>query len=371
MKALVIGGTGPTGPGVVQGLLERGYEVTIYHRGLHEVEGMPEVHQHLHGDADDPEALKRDLGGYWDVVCAMYGRDARPDHLFAGRCDRIICIAGQSSYVRPQYLPFPQSRALPVREDWPRYVEPRPGHEHAATVAEFERSVLEHHARGDYAATVFTYTSLYGPRAPRPLLWPIVRRILDGRRQVIVPGGGGQLRPMCYADNAVHQLLLALDRPEARGQSFNSVDCDTYRLGDIVRLVAEGLGVEVEVVGLNHPYVKTLTMGYAPDEDWMWDAGKLMSLMGYRDAVPAAEGIRRTAQWQAAHRDEVDTPMVALITRDPYAYAVEDQLIASYRDWVAASTQSVPAPLAPPRPRGDRNFRYMTTDTMTAGKASH
>ena len=33
MKALVVGGTGPTGPIIVQGLLDRGYEVTIYHRG--------------------------------------------------------------------------------------------------------------------------------------------------------------------------------------------------------------------------------------------------------------------------------------------------------------------------------------------------
>ena len=35
MKALVVGGTGPTGPLIVQGLLDRGYEVTVYHRGFH------------------------------------------------------------------------------------------------------------------------------------------------------------------------------------------------------------------------------------------------------------------------------------------------------------------------------------------------
>jgi nucleoside-diphosphate-sugar epimerase len=35
MKALVIGGTGPTGPYVVEGLLQRDYEVTIMHGGFH------------------------------------------------------------------------------------------------------------------------------------------------------------------------------------------------------------------------------------------------------------------------------------------------------------------------------------------------
>ncbi len=35
--ALVIGGTGPTGPVVVQGLSTCGYDVTILHGGLHEL----------------------------------------------------------------------------------------------------------------------------------------------------------------------------------------------------------------------------------------------------------------------------------------------------------------------------------------------
>ena len=50
MKALVIGGTGPTGPFIVNGLLARGYQVTIYHRGTHEIDFSGPV-EHLHGDA--------------------------------------------------------------------------------------------------------------------------------------------------------------------------------------------------------------------------------------------------------------------------------------------------------------------------------
>ena len=38
--ALLIGGTGPTGPPIALGLEARGYEVTILHSGNHEV---PEV----------------------------------------------------------------------------------------------------------------------------------------------------------------------------------------------------------------------------------------------------------------------------------------------------------------------------------------
>jgi len=43
MRALVIGGTGPTGPRIVAGLLARGHEVTIFHRGTHELPDLAEV----------------------------------------------------------------------------------------------------------------------------------------------------------------------------------------------------------------------------------------------------------------------------------------------------------------------------------------
>ena len=36
--ALVIGGTGPTGPLIVNGLTRRGYKVTILHTGRHETD---------------------------------------------------------------------------------------------------------------------------------------------------------------------------------------------------------------------------------------------------------------------------------------------------------------------------------------------
>ena len=51
--ALVVGGTGPTGPYVVNGLVNRGFQVTILHTGRHESEIIgPEV-EHIHSDPFD------------------------------------------------------------------------------------------------------------------------------------------------------------------------------------------------------------------------------------------------------------------------------------------------------------------------------
>ena len=77
MRILVIGGTGPTGPFIVNGLVERGHQVTIFHTGRHEVDSLPppEVVPHIHGVPFDADSVATCLGGQtWDVVFAMYGR---------------------------------------------------------------------------------------------------------------------------------------------------------------------------------------------------------------------------------------------------------------------------------------------------------
>ena len=63
MQALVIGGTGPTGPFVVEGLLQRGYQVAILHRGIHEVEFSQPI-EHLHADPHFVETLEQALGAH-------------------------------------------------------------------------------------------------------------------------------------------------------------------------------------------------------------------------------------------------------------------------------------------------------------------
>ena len=73
--ALVIGGTGPTGPYVVNGLVDRGFQVSILHTGRHETSLIgPEV-EHIHTDPFDAQRTANDVGGRtFDLGVVMYGR---------------------------------------------------------------------------------------------------------------------------------------------------------------------------------------------------------------------------------------------------------------------------------------------------------
>ena len=54
--ALVIGGTGPTGPAIVHGLEARGHRVTVFHTGRHELDEVAHV-EHIPGDPFSTEGL--------------------------------------------------------------------------------------------------------------------------------------------------------------------------------------------------------------------------------------------------------------------------------------------------------------------------
>src|SRR5437763_78024 len=94
MRALIIGGTGPTGPLVIEGLGTRGYEVTILHSGKHEVEFSLPV-EHIHGNVHFPDTLKEAIQKRtFDLVVAMYGRLRYVAEVFKGKTPRLIVAGG-------------------------------------------------------------------------------------------------------------------------------------------------------------------------------------------------------------------------------------------------------------------------------------
>jgi len=99
MRALVIGGTGPTGPFIVSGLRRRGYKVTIFHRGTHEIAEIPQEVEHIHGDPHFAETIDAALSGRtFDLAIASYGRVRLLAHALKGRAGRFIALGGFAVY---------------------------------------------------------------------------------------------------------------------------------------------------------------------------------------------------------------------------------------------------------------------------------
>lgn len=363
MKALVIGGTGPTGPYIVEGLLDRGFEVTIYHRGSHEVEFSRPVTD-LHGDPFTMSDLERDLAPLrFDAIISNYGRLRYIARVIVGRCDRFIGITSGAGYLgwkdpkdNPNGLPAPMS------EDGPLYNDHNQNH-FGTMVALSEGVVREEHEKGSYKATLLRYPLVYGPRQPASTLWPIIKRVLDGRKRIIVPGDGLQLRCRGYSENCANAVLLALDNPKAIGQIYNVADEKTYSLKEFVALVVRGLDADAEVVPIAHPMAFNLAQGYAsPPYHLMFDMAKAIHELGYRDLVPTPEAVRRSVQWLVSNPSVIDARSEQTLG-DSYDYELEDRLIDAYQGAMEHIAESLPSP-TPIKPR---EYVYRTDKRVEEG----
>src|SRR5260370_28960760 len=118
-SALLIGGTGPTGPAIAAGLEPGGFDVTLLHSGRHEV---PEVatFRHVHGDVFSEPGLRDALADQsFDVVIASYGRLRSIAEVLKDRTGHLLSIGGAPVY-RGFFDPAahtPPGLPVPPRED--------------------------------------------------------------------------------------------------------------------------------------------------------------------------------------------------------------------------------------------------------------
>jgi len=252
MKALVIGGTGPTGPFVINGLRQRGYTVTIFHRGTHESDLLPQDIEHIHGDAHFVETLQEALGTRtFDLVLSMYGRLRYVAEVMRGRTKRLIGAGGVAVYQNwfspnhtPAGLPFPTPETAPLVRD--------PGMDSFAyLMVESEDAVIKAHRDGQYLGTVLRFPMVYGGRQLIPGEWSVMRRILDGRKHIIVPDGGLLLESRGYAENLSRAIMLCVDKPEkAAGQIYNIADEQALTVREWMDIIAQTMDHKWEVVSM-------------------------------------------------------------------------------------------------------------------------
>jgi nucleoside-diphosphate-sugar epimerase len=346
-RALVIGGTGPTGIPIVRGLVDAGHDVTILHRGQHEHAETPAQVRHLHHDPYDEADLRTALDGEtFDLVIAMYGRLRTIARLTAGTVGRFVSVGGVPAYrgwMNP-WLYEPPGLPVPIREDAPAVTEAAED-EKGYRIVRTEVAVFEHHPD----ATHFRYPYVYGPYQLAPREWSIVRRVLDRREQIVLADDGLTLHHHGYTENLARGVLLAVDAPPtALGKVFNIGDEEVLSVRQVVEIVAGALGHRFEVVSM--PYdlaipARPLLAQPLPTHRVL-DLTSIRRDLGYSDAVAAREALAHTARWLAEHRPEPGGMEESVLT-DTFDYAAEDRLVDAWRsarDTVVAATAFDPEP---------------------------
>ena len=347
-EALVVGGTGPTGPSIMAGLQARGFDVVLFHSGQHEVDQPADV-EHIHGDPHFPEAIHNALGQRtFDVVVAQYGRIAHLGEHLCGRTRHLVAIGGASV-----------SLALADSELWGALGRPslvpegdrvlesdKSANKFGYRVAEAELALFNLHEQGAFELTYIGYPILYGPRQPGAREWSVIRRLLDGRRRLIVPDGGMKVESRGFSLNVALAPLLAIDRPDvSAGRSYLVADSWSHSEAQRLAFIAGRLGCDIEMVGVPfdlawpaHPwYQHRRDSGLIPSQ-------LIRDELGYRDTWSTADALGQTVDWLL----ECAPEEIAEIERqlgDPFDYAGEDRLLDVWdrcREELSAARVEVP-----------------------------
>jgi nucleoside-diphosphate-sugar epimerase len=330
LSTLVIGGTGPTGPHIVQGLLERAHRVTILHGGHHEVDFGGDV-EHLHGDPHFKESLERLVAGKeYDVVVATYGRLPVTCEVFRHRTGYLVAVGAAIGGAAPLHDPSwgPAGRPAVLRED--NFVtEKNPNNKLQFRIGEARQQFFAAQARGDFMGTYLGYSIVFGPRQPAPREWCIVRRLLDGRSQMIVADGGIRSETRTFSENAAHGVLLAVDQREvANGNAYIIAGEESHTIRQLIETIAAIMDRPVELIDM--PY----DVAVPCHPLWQYDRNnRLVSVekakrqLGYSDQVADFEALTRTVHWL------LENPLTKeqeAQLGDPFDYEREQWLISEW-----------------------------------------
>lgn len=139
-------------------------------------------------------------------------------------------------------------------------------------------------------ATTVRPFNIYGPgQVGVGAIHTFTIRALAGD-DLVIHGEGSQIRAWCYIDDMIEALLLALERDEAVGETFNVGNArSTVTVLDLAERVRRLTGSESEIV--------FQPLHYTDVEIRIPNVDKARRLLGFEAKVDLDEGLARTIAW--------------------------------------------------------------------------
>jgi nucleoside-diphosphate-sugar epimerase len=325
VRILFLGGTRFIGPWAVRAAVHEGHDVSIFHRGETETD-LPPVVGHVHGDFADWDAHVDELRSLEPEVVVdlvpFRADDGRRVLAFAGVARRgVVCSSGDVYRAFGRLWrtepgppdPLPLTEESPLRE--------------VVIDETYDKTNVERFAQSDpaFPVTVLRLPATHGPRDPQHRLSSYVKRMDDARPAILLDERVAPWRWMRgYVEDVGRAIALAAADERASGRVYNIADTVAHSEADWVRKIASVVGWEGRIVAapaaVLPPYLGFEKFDLA--QEFVIESSRIRRELGYAEAVPEDEGLRRTVEWERAHPPEPNPE------RDAFDYAAEDEALA-------------------------------------------
>jgi nucleoside-diphosphate-sugar epimerase len=184
-----------------------------------------------------------------------------------------------------------------------------------------EREILAH---ADLPGTVLRLPMVYGPGDPLRRFYPIVKRVLDNRRAILLSASMADWRGTTgYVENVGAAVAAAAVSDRAAGRTYNVGEAETLTEREWAAQIARALDWRGEFALL--PDDRLPPFLRAPGntaQQWIADTTRLREELGVLDAVARDDAIRRTVDWERAN------PPAGFVAHQ-FDYAAEDRALVS------------------------------------------
>jgi nucleoside-diphosphate-sugar epimerase len=341
MKILLIGGSGFIGSFTAPMLQKDGHHVTIFHRGKTRApEGAEEIlgdHNFLQDHQLEFRRQKFDV--VVDFVLSS-GRQAQQlMDTVRSITGRVVALSSMDVYRAWGVFYNMESgglQELPLKEDselrTSRNTYPPEALKRAQAVygwldAEYDKIPVEQAVLGDpkLPGTILRLPMIYGSGDPVHRFHPVLKRIDDGRKQIIFADDVAPLRtPRGYVEDVGAAIALAATSPQAAGRVYNVCESESFGELDWARKIAAAANWTGEFVVLPHDRTpKHLLWPGNTAQHVVASSERIRKELGYRERLPREEAMRRTIEWERANPPAEPNAQ--------FDYAAEDAAVAQFK----------------------------------------
>ena len=340
MKILLIGGVGLIGSFTIRHLQQAGHSVSVFHRGNTLVpEGVPQILGDRNRLDDFREQIAREK---FDVVIDFVVSSVRQARqLMAtlhGITGHMVVLSSMDVYrawgvfysLEPgglQPMPLDEDSSLRTSAPYPPEMVKKVQQMVTWLDDEYDKIPAERVVLSDAGlpGCVLRLPMIYGPGDYAHRFHPVLKRIDDGRRQIIFADDVALWRtPRGYVEDVAAALVLVATSPQSAGRVYNVCEADSFGELEWARKIATVTGWTGEFVVLPHDRTpKHLLLPGNSAQHLVVSSERIRKELGYRELLPREEAFRRTIEWERANPPSEPTAQ--------FNYEAEDEALSQFR----------------------------------------
>ena len=167
---------------------------------------------------------------------------------------------------------------------------------------------------------------VYGPGDPLHRLFPVLKRMDDGRPAILIQEDAAAWRgPRGYVENVAAAIALTVTSPNAADRIYNVAEPEAFSELEWTRMIGQAAGWSGRVIAVPKDFTpEHLRVSYRSEQHLVMSSRRIRHELGFVEPVALDTALARTIEWER-------TNPPAEIHPKQFDYAAEDKSLLEFQ----------------------------------------